>query len=151
MLRSILGAVLGYVAIVVVVIAGLFLTWQVLGAAGSFSGEGPYPSTAWIGSALVFGLLAAFVGGKVALKVGRGPLAPKILIGLILVLGTFAALTAESAYEKRVANVAAEKPVADLTFAEAGQVARNPSWYNWVIPLVGAAGACLGGLRRSDD
>jgi len=147
MIRAILGAILGYVAIVVVVIAGLAATWAVLGGAGSFSGEGPYPSMAWSASAVLAGFIAAFLGGRVALKIGRTDLAVKILIGLMLVLGLYGAVTAESAYQKRTAE-AVDKPVGELTFMEAGAVAKNPAWYNWVIPFVGAAGAMLGGRER---
>ena len=146
--RAILGAVVAYVVVVIVVIGSLALAWAVLGGSGSFTGEGPYPSTAWNAAALVSGFIAAVIAGWVALKVGRSALAVKILVGLMLVLGIFGALTAESAYEKR-AQKAVDKPVADLTFMEAGAVAKNPAWYNWVIPFVGAAGALLGGRERS--
>jgi len=147
MARAILAAILGYVVIVAVVIGSLALAWAFLGGAGSFDGEGPYPSTAWTGTAVVAGFIAAFLGGWVAFKVGRSGLAVKILVGLMLVLGLYGALTAESSYQKRVAN-AVDKPVADLTFMEAGQVAKSPAWYNWIIPFVGAAGAMLGGRER---
>jgi len=148
MLRAISGAIVGYVALVIVVIAGLALAWAVLGGTGSFSGDGPYPSTAWNASALISGFVAAFLGGWVALKIGRSVLAVKILVALMLVLGLYGALTAESAYQKRVAKAVA-KPVAELSFIEAGTVAKNPAWYNWVIPFVGAAGAMLGGRQRT--
>ena len=100
MLRAISGAIVGYVALVIVVIAGLALAWAVLGGTGSFSGDGPYPSTAWNASALISGFVAAFLGGWVALKIGRSVLAVKILVALMLVLGLYGALTAESAYQK---------------------------------------------------
>ena len=147
MLRSILGAIVGYVATVIVVIASLAVTWAVLGASGSFTGEGPYPSPAWNASALVAGFIAALLGGWVALKVGRAALAVKILVGMMLVLGLYGALTAENSYQKRTAQ-AVDKQVADLSFMEAGAVAKNPAWYNWVIPFVGATGALLGGRER---
>jgi hypothetical protein len=148
MVRSIVGAVVGYVVMVVVVVASIAGTWAVLGPAGSFDGEGPYPSTAWTVSNLLFGLLGAVAAGWVALKLGRSARAVKILVGLILVLGLWSALTAESSYEKRIAEAGIDKPVADLTFLEAGRVAKNRAWYNWSIPLVGVAGVLLGGRGR---
>ncbi len=143
--RSILGVVVGYVATVVVVLVGISLTWVVLGGEGSFAGEGPFPSTAWIASALVFGLIAAFVGGLVARKLGRSGMAVKILVGIILVLGGITALMAEAAYAKRDP---VDKPVAEMSLLEAGEHAKNPTWYNWVIPLIGASGALVGGRER---
>ena len=132
--RAIVGAILGYAAIVVVVMAGLGLAWTVLGASGSFSGDGPYPSAAWVASALVSGFVAAFIGGLVARKVGRDAVAVKILVGLMLVLGLWGAVTAEQSYAKRVER-AVDKPVGELSFMEAGMVAKNPAWYNWVDSL----------------
>ena len=148
MLRSILAAVVGYIAMVVVVLAGIALAWAVLGGSGAFAGEGPKPSTAWIAMNLVGGFLAAFVGSLVALKIGRSARAVKILIGLLLVLGVVSAVTANSVYEKREP---VGKPVAEMSFREAGQHAKQPAWYNWVIPLVGVAGACLGGRSRKSS
>lgn len=145
MLRDILGAILGYLAIVVVIIASLFLVWQILGGSGAFSGDGPEPSMAWNLAALASGLVAAFVGGKTAAKIGRGPRAAHILLTLVLALGLFGALTAESAWERRQQQAPEGKAAGDLTFLEAGTVARSPTWYNWTIPLVGAIGVFLGG------
>lgn len=149
MLRNILGAIAGYIVMVVIVIASIAGTWAVLGAEGSFSGDGPYPSTAWNASNVAFGFIAAFVAGWVARKIGRTGLAVKILVSLMLVLGLYGALTAESSYQKRVAKAEIDKPVGELTFMEAGVVARNPTWYLWLIPLIGAAGALLGGRERT--
>ena len=44
-----------------------------------------------------------------------------------------------------------DKPVADLSFVEAGTVAKNPTWYVWMIPFIGAAGALLGGRGRDSS
>ncbi len=150
MLRNIVGAVVGYVAMVAIVILSLFVTWSVLGAQGSFAGDGPYPSTTWTLSNIVFGFVAAFLGGWLAHKIGQTRLAVYILIGAILALGLYAAITAESSYEKRVARAGIDKPVAELTFFEAGAVAKNPAWYVWTIPLIGAVGACLGGRSKKE-
>ena len=145
MLRNILGGIAGYVVMVVVALAGIGVAWLALGGSGAFDGEGPYPSTAWIVLNLMSGLIAAFLGGLAARKIGRSPLAVMILAGLVLVLGIILALTAESSYAKREP---VEKPVAEMSFMEAGQHAKQPTWYNWVIPLVGAAGALAGGRDR---
>jgi hypothetical protein len=145
--RAIVGAIVGYIVIIAIVIGGLFAAWAVLGGSGSFEGDGPYPSSAWNAAALASGFIAAIAGGWVARKLGRSALGVKILVGLMLVLGLYGALTAEASYQKRSAEAVA-KPASELTFMEAGQVAKNPAWYNWVIPFVGVAGALLGGRGR---
>lgn len=146
MWRSILGAVVGYIAMVAVVMVGIGIAWGLLGGSGAFSGEGPYPSTAWLAFNLVFGFVGSVAGGWVALKTGKGGLAVRILVGLMLVLGLYMALTAESSYANREP---VDKPVAEMTFMEAGQHAKQPTWYNWVIPLIGVAGVLIGGRERS--
>lgn len=146
MLRSVLGAIVGYVAMVVVVMAGIGLAWVGLGAEGAFAGEEPHPSNLWMVSNLVGGFIAALAGGLVALKSGRSQRAVKILAGLVLGLGLVVALLAPSS---EVSGKSLNKPVAELSFMEAGEYAQQPSWYNWLIPLVGVAGVLLGGRDRS--
>lgn len=147
--RNIVGAIVGYVVMVIIVIASIAATWAVLGAEGSFTGGGPYPSIAWSASNVVFGFIGALAAGWVARRIGRSALAVKILVGVMLVLGVYGALTAESSYQERVAEAGIDKPVGELTFMEAGTVAKQPIWYLWLIPLIGAAGATLGGRDRS--
>ncbi|MDH3236851.1 MAG: hypothetical protein OEQ29_25305, partial [Alphaproteobacteria bacterium] len=147
-LRSTLAAIAGYVVIVIVVMGSIALTWAAVGGAGAFAGEGPAPSAVWMASIVASGFLAAVAGGWVARRIGRSATAVNILIGLILVLGVVSALTARAQYEKRES---VDKPVAEMTFMEAGQHARQPAWYNWTIPIIGMVGAWIGGRQRSGD
>ncbi len=146
MLRNILGAVAGYLVTVIVVLLGIGVAWMILGGAGAFEGEGPYPSTPWVAGNLVFGLAGAFVGGYAAYKIGRTATAVKILVILMLLLGGYAAVTAESSYAKREP---VGKPVAEMSFMEAGRHAKNPAWYNFLMPAIGAIGAFAGGRKAS--
>jgi undecaprenyl pyrophosphate phosphatase UppP len=146
MVRNILGAIAGYVVMVVVVMLGIGAAWMVLGGTGAFDGEGPLPSTPWMVCNIVFGFLAALAGGAVARKVGRSMTAVKILVALMLLLGGYLAVTAESSYAKREP---VDKPVAEMSFMEAGRHAKAPAWYNFLMPVVGAIGAAIGGRRTS--
>ncbi len=146
MLRNILAAIVGYFVMVVGVMAGIGVAWAILGGQGAFAGEGPHPSGLWITINVVLGFLTAMLGGWVALKLGRSYGAVKILIGIILALGIGLALAAHFSTEE---IPTAEKPVAEMSFFEAGHYAVPPAWYNWVIPIVGAVGVCLGGRDRS--
>ena len=146
MLRNVLGAVLGYAVMVVVVMIGIWVAWAILGGEGAFQGEGPHPSVTWLVLNIVFGFIAAVVGGFVARKVGRSVTAVKVLVGLLLLMGAIFAITADSSYEKREK---VDTPVAEMTFGEAGRHAKSPFWYNFTIPLVGVAGALVGGRQRS--
>ena len=146
MVRTILAAVVGYIALVIVVLTGIFIAWSILGGTGAFRGEGPEPSTLWLVLNLVVAFTAAFVGGCVALKIGKSSAAVKILVGIVIVLGIYVALTAESAHADREP---VDKLVAEMSFWEAGQHARQPVWYNWVVPLIGVAGVMLGGRQKT--
>ena len=146
MVRNILGAVAGYIVLVVVVMLGVGASWLVLGSSGAFDGEGPAPSTTWVASNIVFGFVAALAGGCVARKIGRSMTAVKILVALLLLLGGYVAVTAESSYAKREP---VDRPVAEMSFFEAGRHAKAPAWYNYLIPVVGAIGAAIGG-RKAD-
>ncbi len=141
MLRNTLAAVGGYVVMVLVVFVGVGIAWAILGGEGAFEGEGPYPSTIWVMLNVVSGFLAALVAGFAARKMGTSSTAVTILGGLVLVLGIVFAVTADTEVEP------APKPVAELSFFEAGSYARNPTWYPWVIPFVGLAGILLGGRK----
>lgn len=145
MLRSILAAIAGYIALVIVVFTGIGLAWMILGGGGAFGGEGPYPSSAWLVFSIVSGFLGSVVAGWVALRIGGTATAVKVLLALVVVLGLYSALTAEANYAGREPI---DKPVAEMTFMEAGQHAKQPTWYNWVIPLVGAVGVLVGARRR---
>lgn len=146
MLRSSLAAIVGYVTIVLVVFAGIGVAWLILGGAGAFAGEGPSPSTPWMALNLLSGLIAAVVGGLVARRIGGSQVAVRILLGIVLVLGLVSAVMEGGA---AAAHEPAAKPVAEMSFMEAGRHAVQPAWYNWMIPLVGAAGVLIGGRERN--
>lgn len=142
--RNILAAAGGYVVMVIVVFAGIGIAWALLGASGAFAGDTPSPSTTWLAGNLISGFVAAFAGGWTARRIGKSTGAVSILIGFILVLGVVSAVFGPDPPGEPLG-----KPVADLTFIEAGQYAVQPTWYNWIVPIIGAVAAWLGG-RGSD-
>jgi len=142
--RTVLAVVAGYFLMVVIVIGSLGLAWMVLGADGAFAGEGPYPSAGWLAFSVIGGFIAAILGGFLARHLGGSAAAVKGLVGLVLVLGLISALTGGGSKGK---NPVADQAVAEMSWGEAGQHAQQPTWYNWLIPLVGAAGVVLGGRR----
>lgn len=138
-----LGVVLGYVAMAAVVFIGITVVWSILGGAGAFRSEGTEASTLWSVLNLASGLIAAIVGGLVATAVAKQTthLPALLLAGLVLVLGLGSAIFQ---LESAPTPMPEGKTVADLTFFEAGAVAKSPAWYNFTIPLIGAIGVVLG-------
>lgn len=143
-LRSVVSAVAGYAAMAVAVFLGTAAAWAALGAEGAFQAGTTEASTAWSAAMCVFGGAAGIVGGAVAATVGgRGRRMPvRILAGLVLAVGLAVAVYQTGAERRPMPQ---DKRPADLTYLEAGAVARSPTWYDFTIPLIGAAGAMLGG------
>ena len=146
MLRSILGAIAGYVLLFIVTFATFTIAYLVMGAETAFSPGGYDVSITWIAVSTVLGFIAAVVGGYVASIVGRGGTAVKILAGIILVLGLMmAAMVA-------VSPRPTEERAADTPNMEAMAKAQTPLWIAILNPLIGIAGVLVGGsLHRPRD
>ena len=142
--RNILGVIFGYGVMVVVVVFGMYITWMILGSEGAFDGESTTASSTWSLINCIGGAIAAFFGGVVAGLIGHNKkLTVFCLAGLVVALGFTVA--AFMTFNTEVVPLPDGKKIADLTFSEAGQVARSPDWYNYVIPLIGAFGILAGG------
>lgn len=142
MIRSILGVILGYLAMAVVVMGGLTVAYLALGADRAFQ-PGTYEvTTAWLAVWAPVSMVAAILGGIVCAKVSaqRTP-AAVVLAGIILVLGGITA----------AAQIGAEAPTGDAAVRtgdtpnfEAMTSARSPDWIHIANPLIGAVGVLLG-------
>lgn len=146
MARMILGVVAGYLIMVVVAIGGIGVAWILIGAEGAFQEGSVVASTTWSLVNLVFGFVAALIGGVAAVAIGKHANTARALAGLVLVLGLILAIAALGEQPEPLPE---GKTVAELTFTEAGDVAMSPNWYNFVIPLVGVIGVTIGGGLRA--
>ncbi len=119
MFRSVAGIILGFFAVVVLVLVSTPVAVKLL-----LKDPSGRPTAPYLLVNLLFGFVAAALGGWVAAHVaGRDPLVHAgILAGIILVLGVWTAAQGGA--------------------ARAGQ----PVWYAWTLPFVGAAGAVVGGM-----
>lgn len=148
MLRSIGSAVVGYIAIFLVVFVSLTGAYLLVGVDRAFR-PGVYEVSAlWVVISIVVGIGAALVGGWVSRKVAGQALGPRILAGLVFVLGVAMAVPALTAGSD--AEAAAE-PIAVRTSEvgpmEAMQHAESPLIAVLLNPLIGAVGG-VGGWRR---
>ena len=143
MLKTVLAAIVGYIVMVIVVFATFSLSYLGMGADRAFQ-PGTYEvSFLWIAVSLVLAIIAAVIGGTVALRIG-GPTAPKVLAGIVVVLGLLSALPA--------LNPGADPRPAVRTEAvgnmEAMSNARQPAWNALLMPFLGAAGVLAGGRSK---
>jgi hypothetical protein len=120
--RIILGIVVGFVVMRVWVMCTLYLAARLMG--------GPGVSAGWIVINLILSFIGAYLGGSFALRFGKegGTVAVRGLTALVMILGLGTAVLALSGGE--------------------GGASQQPTWYNFTIPLIGAAGIMLGGRRR---
>jgi MFS family permease len=144
--RMIGGVLLGYIAMAAVVFAGLSLAYFVLGADRVFQ-PGVYDvSMLWVITSFVVGFGAAAVGGWIARRIARTPTGPRVLAGLVVVLGIAIALPLLSGSADAVVH-----RTEALGMFEAMQYEQTPLWVALLNPLVGALGVLVGGraLRSS--
>jgi hypothetical protein len=144
MLRTIASVVLGYVAMVFLVILSIAACWFGLGNEFAFEGESNRASVGWSLIILSGGFAAAIVAGCITAKVAGAKCrsaATKGLVGVILVLGLLSAI---SSFTMTPTPMPEGKSIRDLTFTEAGQYARSPAWYEFAIIVVGMGGVYLG-------
>lgn len=140
MLRSIGGAVLGYILVALVIFAGLTLAYLALGADGAFQPGSFEVSMLWIVISLVIGFGAAFLGGWVARRVAREARGPWLLAGIMVVLGL--GMTLPILLGDAVTPGVRTSAIGPM---EAMAQAQTPGWVMLTNLLVGVIGVLLGG------
>jgi hypothetical protein len=143
LIRAILSAVTGYFLMAAICMAGIAATWFGLGNRFAFVGDTNEASLGWSLIQLGVGFVAAWIAGIVATRIA-GPQARMgiaLLLAIILGLGGLLwYMTANSPLQALPEG----KSIDTLSFAEAGEYARNPSWYYPAIIGVGCLGILIG-------
>jgi hypothetical protein len=135
--RAIASVVVGYIVIALFVFVTFSITYLILGADGSYR-PGTYEvSAVWIGVSVVLSFAAAVLGGWVAARIARAPTPPKVLAGLVLVLGLAMALMTATPDTPTV------RTAAPGVFEAAAQ-SRQPEWLLYLNPLLGFVGVLVG-------
>ena len=135
LVRNVLAAIGGYVAMFAVAFALFSVTWAVLGADGSFQAGTWEVSTAWIVVSFVLGLIVSMAGGFSASKLGADEKATWILAGLVIVMGILQALP-EAGHELVRPD--------GVSMLEAMGSIIQPRWLYYVNPIFGVIGVFLG-------
>lgn len=142
MMRSIGGAVVGYLAMSLAVAFLLTTAYMMMGVDRAFQ-PGVYDVSAlWMVLHLIIAVGAALLGGLVSRKVARRVLGPRILAGFILVVGiatVVPAITAEGG-----AETIAERS-SEIGPLEAMQKAKTPLVALILNPIIGVVGVLVGG------
>jgi hypothetical protein len=142
--RAILSVVVGYVAMfaaIFLLFSGLYLA---LGQELSFRPGTYEPSVLWTAVSFGLGVLSAVLGGYVCARIARTATPPKVLAGVVLVIGLLSAVPALMA-----AASPAEVRTGEVSNLDAMMKAKQPVWVALVNPFVGAVGVLIGArLRR---
>jgi hypothetical protein len=141
--RAILSVVVGYVAM----FAAIFLTFSglylALGQELSFRPGTYEPSVLWTAVSFGLGVLSAVLGGYISARIARTATPPKVLAGVVLVIGLLSAIPVLTA------STDSEARTGEVSNLDAMMKAKQPAWVALANPLVGAAGVLIGArLRR---
>lgn len=140
MLRTVGSVILGYIVMAAFVFLSFSLLFVAMGPDRAYQ-PGTYEVSAlWVVVSIVLSFIAAVLGGWVCVLVARTQLGPQILAAAILVFGLVLAVM-------QLGSAPADLPTvrdASVGVMEAMRNSRNPTWINFVTPLVAVVGILAG-------
>jgi len=139
MLRNVLAAIVGYIAVLAVLFALSSLVWLTLGPSRAFQPGMWEVAGVWVLGSIVIGFVGAYVGGRVCAGLAQDAGGAAILIAIVIVLGAVSALMP--------VEVAVGPRPDDVSMIEATAGAHQPAWLRWLNPLIGVAGVWLGSRK----
>jgi hypothetical protein len=142
--RAISSVVVGYMAMFAAIFLAFSGLYLLLGQELSFRPGSYEPSMLWTVVSFALGVGAAVLGGYVCASITRAATAPKVLAGVVLVIGLLSAVPVLMA-----AATPAEARTGEVGNLDAMMKAKQPAWVAVANPFVGLAGVLLGArLRR---
>jgi hypothetical protein len=142
--KAIGSAIAGYIVSFVAMFGLMTAAWAAVGVEGAFQPEGWEISTMWLGLLLAAGLVAAVAGGYVTALLSSDPLAIKLLLGIVVVLGIVFALPVLMG-----TTPAAPLPRPDdVPMFEAMANGKQPKWAALVPIVLSAIGVVVGAKLR---
>ena len=136
--------VVGYVAMFAAIFLAFSGLYLLMGQDLSFRPGSYEPSMLWTVVSFALGVGAAVLGGYVCAWIARTATPPKVLAGVVLVIGLLSAVPVLMA-----AATPAEVRTGAVGNLDAMMKAKQPAWVAVSNPFVGLAGVLLGArLRR---
>ncbi|MCI0364475.1 MAG: hypothetical protein L0Y44_13610 [Phycisphaerales bacterium] len=137
MWRAILGVVVGWLSMTFVVGAVFAVTMRAIGAEGVYR-PGTYWTTSTFNAVVMVGsFFGALVGGWVCALVAESRKPVQVLAVIVLALGLVGGLWNMSKPDPA-------PPAGEPTFEEGRLRGKEPNWFAFTAPLVGAAGVLVG-------
>jgi hypothetical protein len=142
--RAILSVAVGYVVMFAAIFLAFSVLYLLLGQDLSFRPDTYEPSVLWTVVSFALGVGAAVLGGYVCARIARTATPPKVLAGVVLVIGLLSAIPVLMATSTPA--VARSGEVGNM---DAMLKAKQPAWVAVANPFVGLLGVMLGArLRR---
>lgn len=137
-LRSILAVVVGYIVMAVIGMALFFGLAMALGVDGAYQ-PGTYKASMTVNvSAIAISIVIALAGGLVCGKIARTRTPVLVFAAIVVVFGLILAILG--------LNKEAPGPrPPNATLMEVMQNAREPNWFAFINPFLGAGGVLVGG------
>lgn len=141
--RAVVSVVVGYVAMFAAIFLAFSGLYLALGQDLSFRPGTYEPSVLWTAASFALGAGAAVLGGYVCARLARTATPPKVLAGVVLVIGLLSAIPVVTA-----ASTPAEARAGDVGNLDAMMKAKQPAWVALANPFLGLAGVLLGARIR---
>jgi hypothetical protein len=140
MVRFVTAIVLGYVAMLIVVIGVFTAAYPLVGIDRLFEPGTYQAARGWILLSFGVSLVAAMTGGSLCARTAPGTSAPLWLAAIVLVLGGLMEIPVVMSASTSRGGVRPPQ----ITMSDAMAHAEQPVWVALLNPLVGAAGVLMG-------
>ena len=145
MARTIIGVIVGYVAMFILNFCLFVGLYAVVGENNAFKPHRFLASNRWIAMSCVGILITAIIAGLICAAIAKGGKAPLALAVVVIVLGVLLAIPAVFKARKN-ADLIRISPVSSM---EAAEKAYWPIWTPFAFPFISAVGVVVGGkLKR---
>ena len=142
MLRIAIGAIVGYIALGLLVGLLLTITAIAMGPQRVYADASWQPSAAWCSASLAVGLVAAVIAGLLAALTAASRGGAYALCSLVCVFGLSAAVFTSAAPPADAPPRPSE--MAFMDYLNSARYSRVPKWVDWANVAVGAAGTLIG-------
>jgi hypothetical protein len=142
MLRIALGAIIGYIALGLLVPILLTITAIAMGPQRVYANASWQPSVTWCFASLGVGLVAAVVAGLVAALTAASRKGGFALCSLVCVFGLSFAMVTSATPPADAPPRPAEMGLMD--YLSSAAYSRVPKWVDWANVAMGAAGTLIG-------
>jgi hypothetical protein len=142
MLKSIVGVIVGYIAMAIFAFAIFTCAYLGLGVDRVFEPESYAISTMWIVIMIVVSLVGGIIGGLVCAAISKSKGACTAFAVIVLALGLIVGIPA------MMKEHSSEPRSGDVSNLQAMSMAQNPAWLCLLNPVIGAAGVLLGARMK---